>query len=109
VYWAGAAFALETDLRLRRRSHGDTTLFTVLSDSQRIWQEEAGLVSASRVLAVLEQASGAEFVTALGARYAASTSFPDTSYVDSPKYDELRAQISAPAHRGCEFSGESWR
>ncbi|MGB3052421.1 MAG: hypothetical protein WBB42_15580 [Polyangiales bacterium] len=107
VYWAGTAFALETDLRLRRRSHGESSLLTVLSDAQREWQEEGGLVSASRVLAALEQASGADFIEALGERYAASSDFPDTSYVDSPEYGDLRAQISAPAHGGCTLSGES--
>lgn len=109
VYWAGTAFALETDLRLRRRSNGETTLLTVLNDAQRNWQEEARLVSASRVLEALEQASGAEFIAALGEGYAASSDFPDTSYVDSPEYDDVRAQISAPAHGGCTVNGESSR
>ena len=109
VYWAGTAFALETDLRLRRGSNGENTLLTVLNDAQRNWQEEARLVSASRVLAALEQASGAEFIAALGEQYAASSDFPDTSYVDSPEYDDVRAQISAPAQGGCKVSGESSR
>jgi len=109
VYWAGTAFALDTDLRLRRQSNGESTLLTVLNDAQRTWEEEARLVSAARVLSALEQASGAEFIVALGERYAASSDFPDTSYVDSPEYDDLRTQISAPAHGGCTVSGESPR
>ena len=109
VYWAGTAFALETDLRLRRRSKGESTLLTVLSDAQLHWQEEAGLVSASRVLAALEQASGAEFIVALGERYAASSGFPDTSYLESPEIDSLRAQISASVDGGCRVNGESSR
>ncbi|MBT8468883.1 MAG: hypothetical protein KJN97_09055 [Deltaproteobacteria bacterium] len=109
VYWAGTAFALETDLRLRRRSNGESTLFTVLNDAQRNWAQETRAVSASRVLAALEQSSGAEFIKALGERYAKSSDFPDTSYVDSPEYDDLRMQVSALADGGCKVSGESSR
>lgn len=109
VYWAGTAFALETDLRLRRRSDGESTLLTVLDEAQRNWAEEPSLVGASRVLAALEQSSGAEFIAALGERYAASYDFPDTSYVDSPQYEDLRAQISAPLDGGCTVSAESSR
>ncbi|MGB5265323.1 MAG: hypothetical protein WBN30_01965 [Polyangiales bacterium] len=107
VYWAGTAFALEIDLRLRRHSNGESTLLTVLSDAQRDWQQETRLVSASRVLAALERASGANFIVALGEQYAASAKFPDTSYLGSPEYDDLRAQISAPAHHGCTVIDES--
>ena len=74
-----------------------------------IGQEETRLVGASRVLAALEQSSGAEFIAALGERYAASSDFPDTTYVDSSEYDDLRAQISAPLDGGCTVSGESSR
>jgi len=109
VYWAGTAFALEIDLRLRRLSNGESTLLTVLSEAQRDWQQETRLVSASRVLAALERESGANFIVALGERYAASADFPDTSYLDSPEYDDLRAQISAPAHQGCTVIDESSR
>ncbi len=109
VYWAGTAFALETDLRLRRRSNGESTLLTVLNDAQRNWAEETRLDGASRVLAALEQSSGAEFIAALGERYAASSDFPDPTYVDSSEYDDLRAQISAPLDGGCTVSGESSR
>jgi len=109
VYWAGTAFALETDLRLRRLSNGESTLLTALNDAQRNWREEARLVSASRVLAALERASGADFIAALGDRYAASSNFPDTSYADSPEYDDLRAQISAQVEGSCTVSGESSR
>lgn len=109
VYWAGTAFALETDLRLRRRSNGESTLLTVLNEAQRDWQDDASLQSASRVLAVLDQASGAGFIAALGERYAASADFPDTSYVDSPEYADLRTKISAPADGGCTVSVESSR
>ena len=107
VYWAGTAFALETDLRLRRLSNGDSTLLTALSDAQRDWQEETRLVSAYRVLAALERASGADFIVALGEQYAASADFPDTGFLDSPEYADLRAQVSTPAHRGCTVSDES--
>jgi predicted metalloprotease with PDZ domain len=109
VYWAGTAFALETDLRLRRRSNGESTLLTVLDDAQRNWADETRAVSASRVLAALEQSSGAGFITALGERYAASSGFPDTSYVDSSDYEDLRTQVSAPVDGGCTVSGESSR
>lgn len=109
VYWAGTAFALETDLRLRRLSNGESTLLTALNDAQLDWREEARLVSASRVLAALEQASGADFIAALGDRYATSSDFPDTSYADSPEYDDLRAQISAQVEGSCTVSGESSR
>ncbi len=109
VYWAGVAFALETDVRLRRATAGKNTLLLAISEAQSDWDKETHPVSASRVLAALDEASGTDFIRELGVRYAASSNFPDTSYVDSPRYHELRAQITLRADDGCKINGESLR
>ncbi len=107
VYWAGTAFALETDVRLRLASGGKRTLLSALSEAQRDWGGEVEPVSARRVLADLDRASGADFIEELGQQYAARSDFPDTSYVDAPAYRGLREQIGAQAAGGCKINGES--
>lgn len=109
VYWAGTAFALETDLRLRHGSVGKTTLLSVLDDAQQDWGQDVRPVSAARVLKVLSKASGEDFIEELGERYAASPDFPDTGYLDSAEYREIRAQITSPQNDACGISDESSR
>jgi hypothetical protein len=109
VYWAGTAFALEVDVRLRESSGGEMTLLRAIADSQRVWGNEARPVPASTVLGTLQDLSGAEFIEALAEQYARRSDFPDVAYLDAPKYREVRAQIMAPAGHACGLSGESSR
>lgn len=109
VYWAGAAFAFEADVRLRQSSRGEMTLLAALGRAQRTSGAEARLVSASVFLEALEEASGAGFIEELGKRYAARSSFPDTTFMDLPEYRDVRAQIMEPAEGACGISAESSR
>ena len=109
VYWAGAAFALEADVRLREHSNGNMTLLCAINDAQRAWGTEARPVEASVLLRALQEASGMGFIEELGKKYAASADFPGTVYVDSPEYREIRSQIMSGAHEACRVSAESSR
>jgi hypothetical protein len=109
VYWAGTAFALEVDVRLRKDSNGEMTLLRAISDAQPAWETEVRPVPASVVLRALQDASGAKFIEDLGEKYAKRSDFPDVAYVDSPEYREVRAQITSRADRACGISDESSR
>jgi hypothetical protein len=109
VYWAGAAFALETDVLLRKNSDDEMTLLRAISDAQRVWGSEARPVGASVLLKALQEASGAGFIEELGEKYAARAEFPNIPYVDSPEYREIRARITSSAHEACGVSAESSR
>jgi len=109
VYWAGTAFALETDVLLRQRSNGHATLLTALSEAQQDRGVDATPVSASAFLKSLERATGVDFIEALGDQYAASSSFPGTPYLDSPDYSELRAEITSHADEACGINAVSSR
>ncbi len=109
VYWAGAAFALEADARLRAESHGQKSLLTALDAAQASWGEEAGPLRASEVLRVLDEATGAGFFVTLGQIYAARSQFPKVTHATAPEFRALRAQIVAPAEDACAASGESRR
>ena len=109
VYWAGAAFALETDVRLRENSNGQMTLLRAINDAQRVWGAEARPVGASVLLKALQEASGASFIEGLGEKYAVSSDFPIIAYVDAPRYRGIRAQIMSRADDACGLSAESFR
>ena len=109
VYWAGAAFALDVDARLRKASNGEMTLLRAINDAQRAWASEARTVEASVVLRALQEASGTDFIEELGHQYAASSDFPDTAYVDSAEYREIRSQIMSGIEEACRVSAESSR
>jgi len=109
VYWAGAAFALETDVRLREDSNGEMTLLRAISDAHHAWAAEARPVGASVLLKALQEASGASFIEGLGKKYAVSADFPSIVYVDSPRYREIRAQIMSRGDDACALSAESSR
>jgi predicted metalloprotease with PDZ domain len=109
VYWAGAAFALETDVRLRENSNGQVTLLRAINDAQRVWGAEARPVGASVLLKTLQEASGASFIEGLGEKYAVSSDFPSMPYLDSPRYRGIRAQIMSSAADACGLSAESSR
>lgn len=107
VYWAGAAFALEVDARLREASAGKTTLLSALRDAYHDWADRPGPVPGSRVLRALDEASESEFIESLGVRYAESTRFPNTARAVSVDYREMRAQITSLAVDACGVSDES--
>jgi hypothetical protein len=109
VYWAGTAFALELDVRLREASNGEMTLLRAISDAQHTWGSGAQPVAASVFLGALQEASGATFIEALAQTYAGATDFPDTAYAASPKYRDVRAQITEHADQACGISAESSR
>ncbi len=109
VYWAGAAFALEVDVRLRERSGGDMTLLRAIDEAQDAWGTDSRDVAAAVVLGALDDAGGTEFIEPLGRKYAAMSEFPDLEYVDSPKYRQIRAQITARVDGGCEVNAGSSR
>jgi hypothetical protein len=109
VYWAGAAFALEADVRLRMKSGGEQTLLTALDRAQASWADEPGPVEASEVLRALDEASGAGLFLGLGKAYAERSRFPDTSFAASPEYRSTRAQIMAPSEDACAINDGSRR
>jgi len=109
VYWAGTAFALEVDIRLRQESNGETTLLTALSRAQHRWSADARPVSASVFLRALDEATGSRFIEALGGEYATKSDFPGTTYVDAQEYRRIRVQIMSPAEEACGVSAESAR
>jgi hypothetical protein len=109
VYWAGAAFALEVDVRLRRESNGEMNLLRALDLAQGEWAAQTQPVGASKVLAELEEASGVAFLEALAQTYAVRSEFPRNLYLDAPEYASLREQITSPAKSGCSISAGSSR
>jgi hypothetical protein len=109
VYWAGAAFALEADVRLRKSSNGEMTLLRAISEAQHVWGAQAQPVEAAVLLKALQEASGADFIEELGEKYAARSDFPSIPYVDSPEYQQIRAQITSRAERACGINAESSR
>ena len=108
VYWAGAAFALETDVRLRQESAGEMSLLRAIDRAYGSWPEARPL-RATVFLEALERASGSSFIRELGQRYAEQADFPDVSYADSSEYRDVRAQITARVDGACAVSDESSR
>lgn len=108
VYWAGAAFALEIDARLRKESAGKMSLLRAIDRAHGSWPEARPL-QATVFLEALERASGYSFIRELGQRYGEQSDFPDVSHADSSQYRDVRAQIMAPADGACAVSDESFR
>ncbi len=107
VYWAGTAFALEADLRLRRESAGEMTLLRALDLAQPRLSSLPTLVDAEDVLAVLDEVSGSNFFVELGARYASSARFPTTELLDDRASRSIRRNIMEPDPSRCVLSVES--
>jgi hypothetical protein len=107
VYWAGTAFALEADLRLRRKSAGEMTLLRALNLAQSRLSSLPTLVDAEDVLTVLDEVSGSKFLVELGAQYASSARFPATELLDDPANKHIRKKIMEPDPSRCVLSVES--
>jgi len=109
VYWAGTAFALEADLRLRRESLGEMTLLRALDLAQARLSSLRGLVDAEEVLTVLDEVSGSDFLVELGARYASSARFPASGILDDPANKQILGKIMELEPDQCVLSAESSR
>lgn len=109
VYWAGTAFALEADLRLRRESAGQMTLLRALDLAQPRLSSLRGLADAEEVLKVLDEVSGSDFLVELGARYASSARFPATRLLDDGAGKAIRKKIMESEPDRCLFSVESFQ
>ncbi|MEM8609973.1 MAG: hypothetical protein AAGF92_22975 [Myxococcota bacterium] len=93
VYWSGAAFALEADLRLRQASGGSMTLPRALNLAREKRGEVSSLVKGADFLAELDAAAGTDFLAPLGDRYASLTDFPKTPMMNDPALEELRDDV----------------
>jgi len=107
VYWAGTAFALEADLRLRRESAGEMTLLRALELARPRLSTLPGVVDAEEVLAVLDEVSGSDFLVEVAARYASSARFPTTRPLDDPATKPILREIMKPEPDRCVLSVES--
>jgi hypothetical protein len=105
VYWAGAAFALEADMRLREANGGDESLLDAIARASQLWEDGVGVVSGDAFLEALDD-SGA--LARLAAEYRTSSEFPDTGFLTSVETAALRKQIME-RDAGCGLSDESSR
>ena len=101
VYWAGTAFALELDVRLRTNSNGSMTLLDAIAMGHRRWKTGPSLMEGREMLAILQEVSGADFLLELYERYASRAEFPDTSYAVSSSFQSIRQSITAPVPEAC--------
>ena len=101
VYWAGTAFALELDVRLRTNSDGSMTLLDAIAAGHQRWKTGPSLMEGREMLAILEEVSGTDFLINLYERYASRVEFPDTSYAVSPSFQPIRRSITSPAPQMC--------
>ena len=107
VYWAGAAFALEVDVRLRTQTGGKVDLMGVLSATEPLWSDELHPVSGPTLLRALDRAGNSGFIEELGRVYAARTDFPTRLDPSRSEHLEAYEQIMA-RDEGCDpISGSS--
>ena len=109
VYWAGAAFALEADLRLRDTTDGRVTLMNALAHAQHLWNTRSRPVTRSEFLSALQAPYHEAQLGLLGERYATRTDFPDIADLDSSGLLRWRSEIMKPDHSACSLNGESSR
>ena len=109
VYWAGAAFALEVDVRLRRRSNGEMSLLRALAMARPELLGRTGLTTANEVLAALDRAAGSDFLVELGSQYASSSRFPSSRWLRDPKMEAERLNIMTTDSQACRLIDESPR
>lgn len=99
VYWAGAAYWLTVDARLRREH--DTSLDDVLARYASCCLRGGDVATPERFTAGLDRLSGTRVFSTEFARAAAATRFPDMQNLDSLLEDRrLRRAIFAPSRDG---------
>lgn len=81
VYWDGAAFAMQLDVRLRRMSQGRESLGSALEALRGISDREGGPWDGEDILRMLDRATGHRIFSSLGARYAYHRGSPDVDSV----------------------------
>ena len=106
VYWAGAAFALDVDLRIREASEGRESLLSVLARDQSLWAERLRPMRRGEFLTALDPSGTLERV---GEKYAGRSEFPDTelmnataaraSLADIMRYDEAACGLNDGSSR----------
>ena len=126
VYWSGAAYALENDVRLRLGDADARSLDEVLERLQACCLPSSRGWSGDELVARLDELAGTERFKPLAERYLASTRFPDLSEIDEllgirvvgdgielsddPRAVALRRAImSAPARHARQLQGASPR
>jgi hypothetical protein len=109
VYWAGTAFALEADVRLRQDRGGSMSLIRALAMARAELSRAQGSVSAATVLQILDHVTGAGFLEEMGRSYEARASFPTTDYLTSEHYAAVRGEIMAPRVDECRSIAEPSR
>jgi hypothetical protein len=107
VYWAGAAFALEVDVRLRTQTGGEVDLMGVLSATEPLWRDELHPVSGPTLLRALDRAGDSRFIEELGRAYATTTDFPTPLDPSRPEHLEAFEQIMARDEECGVISGSS--
>jgi len=101
VYWAGASFALEADVAIRRTSKAKRTLLDAIREAQPRWGTSARPVDARQFISALDP--GEESLIDLASTYARRTGFPPLPFEDH-ELDRWLREIMAPAPEGCRFS-----
>lgn len=91
VYWAGTAFWLEADLRLRRAGR---TLAGALEGATRRLGDVTRVRPARAVAAALDEASGTDVFTTLRREYMARTEFPPVE----PLLEALGVRVDGVGH-----------
>jgi hypothetical protein len=105
VYWAGAAFALEADLHLRRATGGQRSLLDAIRSAQTSWGTSARPVGADAFLRALDEQEGGHLLE-LARRYETRSAFPELA-LRSAELRKWRAAALQPARDGCGLSAES--
>jgi len=85
VYWAGASFALMSDVELRRRSHGQTSLDQVMSDLAKSEPFQPRPLSAREVIESLDRVAGMPVFSELMRRWVDGPELPNLE----PLYQRL--------------------
>ena len=106
MYWAGAAFALEADLRLREDGGRGDTLLATLRRAGPTWARDVHPVGRSAFLRALDPSGSLE---ALGEAYLARSAFPDTDRLLSPAHRARRDDITKRDEDACGISAEAFR
>ena len=76
VYWAGTAFSLEADVRLRRRG---ASLDAALTRAAPAWRDDTHVWTSSRLCALWDRRLDRAILSPLRSRFASLVEFPDTA------------------------------